>query len=148
MDGGVERQTGGGIVAGGLVRRQCIAQGTAVADGGIADVIDQGCQHGEVLPQSGRAGDFGVGRARSDEHGAVTELDLPRHDAGEVDQACRCGPLPTLDVAQQRLAAGEQHGTRLAGQAARFVKRGGMVIDEITHHLILSPVGRPPPSVQ
>lgn len=58
MHGGVERQTGGGIVAGWLVSGQCTSQGTAVADGGIPDVIHQGCQHGEMLPQSGRAGDF------------------------------------------------------------------------------------------
>jgi len=68
-----------------------------------------------VLPQSGRAGDFGVGRARPDEDGTVTELDLLRHDAGDVDQACWCGLATKFDIAQQCLAAGEQHGTLLAG---------------------------------
>ena len=87
---------------------------------------------GRCSLQNGRAGDFGVRRTRSDRDRAITELDLLGKDASDVDEAGRRGAA-ALHISQERLTAGEQHGALLGGESARFVERGGTVIDKVTH---------------
>src|SRR5215813_5519859 len=60
------------------------------------------------------------------------QLDVLRHDAGDVDQARRCAPA-ALHIPQQRLATGEQHGTLLEGKLPRFVERTGAVVNKVAH---------------
>src|SRR5262249_45914300 len=127
-----EGEAGGGIVAGRFVGRERAAQRAPVANGRVADVAHQGRQDGQVLPQNGRAGNFGVRRTRPDRDRAVTELDPLGNQAGNVYEAGRRGAA-ALHVAQQRLAAGEQHCTLLDRESARFVERGGAVVDKVTH---------------
>ena len=83
--------------------------GCPVANSGVTDVAHQGRQHRQLLSQSGRAGDFGVGRTRSNRDRAIMELDLLRDDASDVDQAGWCMSA-TPHIPKQGLAAGEQHG--------------------------------------
>src|SRR5262249_54814677 len=79
--GGGGRERGAGMVAGRFIRCKSTAQVPPVANRGVTDVTHQGRQHGEVLPQGGRAGDFGVGRPRPNRDPTLMELDVLRHDA-------------------------------------------------------------------